>query len=140
MTRRSRRRHHPIVWMLALLPVVMFLEVALWLVFHALALLLIAAAVLACNHWQLHRRAARWLTGAPGTGRPPAVVQGQVVTETEDLRRQVAKLEGDAARHEQVVDDLEDAAGRPIGAVTATYRHLQQQYGTAATGKPGRRP
>jgi hypothetical protein len=113
-----------------------------------------------CRRWRLHRRVLGWLQGriprdlpGPSSAGPryragefhqdppqPKVLQGQVVDETEDLRRQVAKLEQDAARREQLVDDLENAAGRPIEAVIATYRHLQEKYGSAAVGKPGRQP
>jgi hypothetical protein len=117
--------------------------------------------LLACRRWRWHRRAAAWLREAstpkdlpgPSTAGPryragefhqdppqPEVLQGQVVGETEDLRRQVAKLEADAAKHEQLVDDLEDAAGRSIHAVIASYRAIQSKYGSAAVGKPGRQP
>jgi hypothetical protein len=137
---RSRRRqtarptYAPMLAVLAI-------GAALWVFWQALPWL-IAATVLvtACRRWQLHRRALAWSRG-PAPARPPHVVQGQVITDTEDdLRRQVAKLEQDAARHEQLVDDLEDAAGRPIDAVIETYRHIQKQYGPAGVGKPGRRP
>jgi hypothetical protein len=139
MKRRRKRSdlHTILVW----LPVVLALDMVAWLLWaawHALPwLLTLAEAVVVCKRWQQHRRALGWPNGAEPT-RPPRLVHGHVVSETEDLRRQVAKLEQDAARHEQLVDDLADAAGRPIDAVTATYLHLQRQYGSAAVGKPGR--
>lgn len=86
------------------------------------------------------RRAAQPSRVIQGRAEPvgmPVSEVGQLRAERDDLRRQVAKLEDDAARHDQLVSDLEDAAGRPIEAVTASYRHVQRQYGPAALGKTG---
>jgi hypothetical protein len=126
----GRGRHHPIAVMVIVLAALAGLQLAIALAHDLWPLLLIGGAAFLL--WRRRR-------SLPST-RPPKVLPGQVITEAEDLRRQVAKLEADAARHEQLVDDLEDAAGRPIEAVIASYRHIQRQYGPAAVGKPGRRP
>jgi hypothetical protein len=48
----------------------------------------------------------------------------------DDLLQQVAKLEADAAEHDDIVTELEHAAGRPIEAVLASYRKIAGMYGT----------
>ncbi len=130
-----RRRLHPLVWMAVLLPVLLGLDAAAWLVWltwHMLPwLLAIGVTALACRRWQLHRRALAWLRG---TARP-RLVQGQVVAddETGQLRAELDDLRAQVAR-------LESAACRPIEAVIASYERIGRQYGPAASGKPGRQP
>jgi hypothetical protein len=132
-----------------------------WLAWHLLPYLLLAGAAVAAWRACRRRGTgppgpARLVQGTvlpPGTsdvaGRLAAEVTrlqrelaaaqhdaGNVITaldaEREDLRKQVAKLEDDAARHDQLVEDLEAAAGRPVEAVLASYRHIQRIY----TGDP----
>jgi hypothetical protein len=135
MTRRTLRRRHPLALMLIALAAMVAFELAVDLLRYALLLVLPAAVWLACRRW--HRRRACALPDQPqpplhlahGTADPRLV---------DDLRRQVAKLEDDASRHERIVEHLEDVAGRPITAIIAGYRLRQAQYGPAAVGKPGR--
>ena len=105
MSARRRTRIHPVTALAALVVLAVIL---------AHPLLDAAVAGLAAL-WLLRDR----ITGLPQAAR---------------LRRQVAKLEADAARHDQLLDELEDAAGRPAEAVIASYRHLQARYDTK--GRP----
>jgi len=119
MTRRTliRRRHHPPVWLALGIGLLAAYAVAwaVWLTWHLLPLLLaLAAVVVACKRWQIYRRALGRLNGNEPT-RPPRLVHGHVITEVEDLRRQVAKLEDDADR--------------------SHHRHLPER---AAAVRPGR--
>src|SRR5258708_40103126 len=76
-----RRRLHPLVWMAVLLPVLLGLDAAAWLVWltwHMLPwLLAIGVTTPAGRRWQLHRRALAWLRGTA----PPRLGQGQVVAD-----------------------------------------------------------
>ena len=144
------RRHHPVALIVlgtALLLAADIAAWAVWAIWHVLSalapVLLLAGAGWA--GWRLWRRRSTRLRAVQGPR--VRVVQGTVASgdpevarlraERDDLRRQVAKLEDDAARHDQLVGDLEDAAGRPIEVVIETYRHVQRQYGPAAVGKRG---
>jgi hypothetical protein len=102
-----------------------------WSVSAFLAVAVLAAADDVLRH-DLGQLAAAVLIGAGGyvagrrrrriswPGRVPDPERHELV-ELAELRRQVA--------------ELEDAAGRPLAAITATYRHLQRRYDT-----PARRP
>ena len=106
---------------LTLLAVIIALDVAAWVLWAAYRLLpwllLAAAGVVAWRRW--HHRGST----------PPRVVQGIVESsEVDDLRRQVTKLEADAARHDALVEHLEAVAGRPVEAVIASFEHIQRIY------------
>jgi hypothetical protein len=137
---------------LALWAVVLVLAVAV-VVLHVIGWLLVTAAVSGAAY-ALGRRKGK--TPARGQGRartgrqpargtmayPPAAgtspaVSGLPVSERDDLRRQVAKLEDDAGRHDELIEQLEAVTGRPVEAVIASYRQAQRIYGPAATGKKG---
>jgi hypothetical protein len=81
VTRFLRRRHHPILWMLLVLVVL----IALQLVLRLWPLLLAARAVrLVCRLWQPRRRA---VTQATRTAPPLRLVQGDVISEDPEARR-----------------------------------------------------
>ena len=125
---RSQWKHHPITVMVIGTGVLLGLDAiawALWAAWHVLPwLLALAVAVLACRRWQLHRRALTWLRSPTGPYGPTRLVQGQVVSEdAEQLRAELSRLRGTVAR-------FEDAAGRTLEQATASYEHLQRQYGS----------
>lgn len=142
--RHRARRAHPASLFLLLVA----LGAVAYVIAHLGLLLLAGGTAVAAGIW-VRRRPARpvpWVIQGRGepVGPPEAarlrVAVGQLEAERDDLRRQVAKLEDAAARHDQLVGDLEDAAGRPIEAIIASYRHVQRQYGPAAVCKSGRQP
>jgi hypothetical protein len=105
---------------------------ALWLAWHLVPWLLIAAAVVvAGKRRQLRRRVLAWL-GASAPAGP--VIAGKVVADdAKQLRAELAHVRGQVAR-------LEDAANRPIETVIASYERIGRQYGPAGVGKTeGRR-
>jgi hypothetical protein len=87
-------------------------DVAVWAAWHLWPLLLLAAAGVLAWRWRKRNQ-----------HRPP-VVQGQVVSDADQLRAKVARLE--------------TAANRPIDAIIANYERIGRQYGPAAVGKAGR--
>jgi hypothetical protein len=156
--RRRRHPARAIVLGGALLIVLDVVAWAVWALWRLAPLLLLAGVVVvAWRAWRrrgLPRRGAfrppagepaatlpRWLSGPvlprsawlrtpagePASDGVPAAGSA-LEAERDDLRRQVAKLEDDAARHDQLIEDLEAVAGRPVEAVIASYRHLQRQY------------
>ena len=128
--RRGRSSAKAVAWWMAAMVVVLILAAAEAIVAHTVVLVLMAGAAVA-GAYVLGRLQGR--AGARG-----ASGAGQLRAERNDLRRQVVKLEADAARHDELVDALEDAAGRPIEAIIATYRLVQRQYKPAAVDKRGR--
>jgi hypothetical protein len=152
MTARRRARRHP-----ALLAAGLALGVVVGLaVLHMLGWLLVTAG-LAAGAYAIGRnrrpvvRATTTRTGpAPVHGVTPAAtssnstswtggpVAAQIAT-IADLRRQIAKLEDDAAAHDELLERLEAVTGRPVEAVIASYQHAQRIYGPAATGNSTRR-
>jgi hypothetical protein len=142
MTRRRalHRRRHPLAWIALGTAVLLMLDLGAWaayIVAHVV-FTLAPAVLLGLAVWQAwrHRRGVT-------PPRPPRVVRGavvppagqlaEVIAERDGLRRQVAKLEDDAARHDQLVEDLERVAGRPVEAVIASFEHMQRIYRTGDT-------
>jgi hypothetical protein len=136
MTGRHRHPRHAVTWILLGLPVLVAADAGLWvlwLAWHALPVLLPAAAfAYGCRRWAWHRRAWAALTRSRAQ-RPGRVLHGQVIdspaldaAELERLRSQVTRLE--------------HAANRPIDAIAANYERIGRQYGPAATGRNGQRP
>jgi hypothetical protein len=133
MSRHARRSlRTPLLLLLAVI-VLNLAATVIWAAYRLLPLLLLAG-VAWCG-WRLATR--RRILPAP---RPAKVLQAKVMpdrtadleAEAADLRRQVAKLEDDAARNEEIVEELERAAGRPIEAILASYRKIAGFYGTGA--------
>lgn len=147
MNRRALHpRRHQVTWIVLGTAALVTLDIGAWIAWalvHVVVTLapalVLGAAAMAGWRW--------WRRRPGGQPRPPRVVRGSVVpsddrlaavtAERDDLRLQVAKLEGDAARTDQLLDDLERAAGRPVEAILASYQKIQRQYGPAAAGKTG---
>ena len=123
------RRHHPVVWIVLGTGVLLVADGAAWLLWaawHVMPLLLAAGVVvLGCRRWGWHLRALAWLRPSVPAAGP--VVPGQVVSDD----RELFELRARVAR-------FEHAAGRSLDAATASYEHIQRQYGDATVGKPGR--
>ena len=100
-----------------------------WVVFilaHILVLVLTVAAVVAAYRLgRLRGTRAQVTSGSPGCD--PKVIQGHAV---DPERERAAQLEAELSRVRQLVADIEDAAGRPVEAIIASYRHIQRQYKT----------
>jgi hypothetical protein len=121
--------------LLVLLPVIglNLAAAVIWAAYRLLPLLLLAG--LAWCGWRLATR--RRILPAPGPAKvlPAGVMPdrtAELEAEVDDLRRQVAKLEDDAARSEEIVEELERAAGRPIEVILASYRKIAGFYGAGA--------
>jgi hypothetical protein len=122
---------------------------------HLLPLVLLGGA--GCGGWRLWQRlGTRARSGSPGRGRrvvpgtvlsPGAVRLAEAEAENAellardgDLRRQVAKLEDDAARHDDLIERIERVTRRPVELHVADLERAQRVYGPAVTGKTGGRP
>jgi hypothetical protein len=131
MSRRKTGVVGALAWWFVIVIVVVAAEVVEDVIRHAALLLPVAAAAVAgaylVRRWRRRARPVRPVEAARPAARAAEV--GRADAERAELRRRVAKLEDDAARHDQLVEDLEDAAGRPVEAVIATYRALQGKYG-----------
>ena len=161
MARRAyrRTRSHRIVFGVAIALVVLLVAAPI-LAHLAVVLVLLTAAGAGCYRLGLARRPvakATITTADPETAmlrQQAARLQHdldqaradarQLLTDCNtDVARLRKELDEAAARADQYraelsrvraqIDDLEDAAARPIEAITATYRHVQRQYGPAAT-------
>jgi apolipoprotein N-acyltransferase len=87
---------------------------ALWAAWHVLPwLLAIAAAVVACRRWQLHRRALAWVRTASAPAVPPRVLQGEIVTDDGQDRAELARLRDDNAKLRTKVRVLSDMINGP---------------------------
>ena len=139
----ARRRHHALVWILLGTGLLLAADVAVWLAYAAwkLAPLLLAGAAAAVAYRRLR---GRRILPPQGRGK---VLQGRaepdcttdLEAERDDLRRQVAKLEDAAAKHDDLLERLERVIRRPVEFHLADLERAQRLYGPAATGKPGRR-
>jgi hypothetical protein len=103
------RRRHDLQIIVAGGAVLLAADVAVWAAWHLWPVLLLAAAVVLAWRWRQRNR------------RRPPVVQGQVVSDADQLRATVARLEA--------------AANRPIDLIIANYERIGRQYGPAATGR-----
>jgi hypothetical protein len=129
--RRRSRRVHPAVAVAGLLAALVVLDVAAWALAHAAVLVVLGGLVLGAV---LVRRRNSGLNSPPNSGLNSGL-NDQLRAEAADLRRQVEQLERQAGETDALLNDLEDAAGRPVEAIISTYRHLQRQYGPAAVGR-----
>jgi hypothetical protein len=59
---------------------------------------------------------------------------GQLAAENDDLRRQVAKLEQDAAAHDDLIERIEAVTGRRVELHLAALEKARGLYGNAAFG------
>jgi hypothetical protein len=137
-----RRRSSEATGAIILFLVVCGVVAAVQLAEHLAPLVLLAGAGYGGWRWR-QRRGPRGASLGPSenseldsakSARRRRMVQAEVVSE--DAAR-VEQLQAELSRVRRQVADLEDAAGRPVDAITQTYRHLQRQYGPAAAGKIG---
>ena len=131
MARRAyrRTRSHRIVFGVVIALVVLLVAAPI-LAHLAVVLVLLTTAGAGCYRLGLRRRpVARAQISTPD---PQAAQLRRQLDEAAALADQ---YRAELSRVRAQIDDLEDAAARPIEAITATYRHVQRQYGPAATGR-----
>jgi hypothetical protein len=135
MSRRARRSlRTPLLLLLA----VIALNLAATIIGEAYRLLpLLLLTGLAWCGWQLARR--RRVLPASGSAKVlPAQVMpdrnADLEAEVDDLRRQVAKLEDDAARNDELLGRLEAVTHRPAELHIADLERARRMYGPAAFG------
>jgi hypothetical protein len=134
VSRRRSRRTHPAAVVVLLLLVLVVLDAA-----ADATLLLVVGAVFAAG-WLAR---GRFRPPAPAPARPVLRVaddRDRLAAELDDARRQVAKLEQDAAEHDELLGRLERVTRRPVELHVADLERAQRLYGPAATGQTGRRP
>ena len=108
MSRRSGRR--AFAWWLALMAVVLVLGAAEAIVSHGLVLAVLLVLLPAGGYLLGRRHGGRRIRHL-------------------DQRPARERAGDELARLRAAVADLEDAAGRPLAVITASYRRIQRHYG-----------
>ena len=100
---------------------------------------LVAVVVYRTRRARRISRPSRVIQGRAEPAGIPTSEVGQLRAERDELRRQIAKLEQDAAEHDNLLERLERVTRRPVELHLADLERAQRLYGPATTGKSGRR-
>jgi hypothetical protein len=135
-------RRHPLRPLLAVYLLLVAAGLTAYVVTRLLPLVLLGAAGIA--GWRVARR--RRSAHLVSKDRPRPVLRiaddrDRQAAELADTRRQVEKLEQDAADHDELLERLERVTRRPVELHIADLERAQGLYGPAAFGgKTGRQP